>query len=75
MARYYAVYLPGRKQEDAIITGNVRSMKGLPIGTEIECVITERDGSPVECYPVPVVNGKPQVSRRGKDRPENALMR
>ena len=76
MGRYYAIYLPGKKSEDAIITGNIRRRKNLPEGTEIECVITERDGSAVESYPIPVISGRPQFSKNtpGKDDPKNALI-
>lgn len=64
--RYYEVHYPGEKVP-AIVT-NLRALKNLPEGTTINAIVTERDGSLADTWKIPVVNGKPQVSRRGNRR-------
>jgi len=66
--RYYQVYVPGHP-EPAIVT-NLRRLRGLPDGTRIEAIVTERDGTLADSWEVPVVDGRPKVRQRGKDRPQ-----
>ena len=66
--RYYEHYLPNAKEP--FCRSSIRHLKDLPIGTRIYRTITDRDGSLIEQEEIPVVNGKPQVSGRGKQRPQ-----
>ncbi len=65
--RYYEVHVPG--YSDPAIVTNVRKLRDLPEGTRIEAIITDRDGSLVETYDVPVVDGRAQISGKGKQNP------
>lgn len=62
--RYYQIYLPGETEPD--ISTNVRKLHDLPDGTRIEAIVTDRDGDLADSWDVPVVDGKPQISGRGK---------
>lgn len=55
--RYYEVYMPDKK--DPFITTRVRGMKNLPEGTKIWANVTDYDGTLIESWPIPVVNGRP----------------
>lgn len=67
--RYYEIYKPGQDPKAPGIATNVRRLKGLPDGTIIRAIITDRDGSAIEVYDVPVVGGRAQIAGRGKRRP------
>lgn len=64
--RYYEIYLPDEKPQ---IVTSIRKLKGLPEGTRIEAIVTERDGTLTDSWNVPVVDGTPHVEGRGKDAP------
>lgn len=66
--RYYEIHLPD--SVEPVITTRLRGKKDLPQGTRIEAIITDRDGSLIDSYEIPVVDGKPAVSGRGKHRPK-----
>ena len=62
--RYYEVHYPNNP-EPALVT-NVRALRDLPDGTRIDAIITDRDGSLVETYEVPVEQGRALVTGRNK---------
>jgi len=62
--RYYEVRLPDASEP--VIVTNVRKLSGLPAGTRIDAVLTDRDGSLIETWDIPVIDGKPDVGGRGK---------
>ena len=68
--RYYEVHVPG--EDEPRIATNVRSLRGLPDGTRVFAIITERDGSLAETYEIPVEDGRVQIRRRGNRRPKAA---
>ena len=54
--RYYEVHYPDGKKATML---SVKGLENLPEGTKIYAVITERDGTLVESWEIPVLNGKP----------------
>jgi hypothetical protein len=68
--RYYTVFLPGKDRKDPIVTSNVRRLRNLPEGTHIEANVTDRDGTLIDIWEIPVANGRAQVSGEGKHRPK-----
>jgi hypothetical protein len=58
--RYYEVHYPDGKKATRL---SVRDLENLPKGTKIYAVITERDGTLVESWEIPVVNGKPSFKK------------
>ena len=63
--RYYEIRTPDNDQSDPMVTTNLRSIKGLPEGTKVQRIITDRDGSVVDVESIPVINGKAQIAKRG----------
>ena len=64
--RYYEIHLPDHTEP--LLSTNVRALHDLPDGTRIEAIITDRDGSLIETYEVPVRDGRAVIERKGKHR-------
>ena len=64
--RYYVVKNDGKE----FVTTNVRRLRDLDADATIEAIVTERDGTVCDWWEIPVVNGRAQVARRGKDKPK-----
>jgi hypothetical protein len=58
--RYYEIHYPDGKVETTL---SVRGLKNLPEGTKIFAVITERDGTLVESWEIPIKNRKPNFRK------------
>jgi hypothetical protein len=58
--RYYEILYPDGQVATRL---SVRDLENLPKGTKIYAVITERDGTLVEGWEIPVVNGKPSFKK------------
>jgi hypothetical protein len=58
--RYYEIHYPNKK---IITTLSIRGLKNLPEGTKIYAIITERDGTLVESWEIPIKNGKPSFKK------------
>ncbi len=65
--RYYEVYRPGCPRPE--LTTSVRYLTGLPPGTRIERIITDRDGSVIDAEVIDIVDGRPAINGHGKQRP------
>ena len=61
--RYYRIRLPDSTQD--AISSNVRSLRNLPEGTRVFCVLTERDGSLMDEWELPVKAGKVVFTKKG----------
>jgi len=60
--RHYEYKLPGDKKW--VITFRLKS-KRFPPGTEIRAVITDRDGTLLDCWEIPIdKDGKPLIRKR-----------
>ena len=66
--RYYEVKFPG--ENEPYIATRIKGLKDLPDGTIITAIITERDGSLADSWDIPVIDGKPEVKRKGKNAPK-----
>jgi hypothetical protein len=65
--RYYEIHLPNQKGVQPVTS--VRKLRDLPEGTHIECVVTDRDGGPLDSWSIPVVDGRADLKRgRAKHR-------
>lgn len=65
--RYYEIRLPDATEaEQPYIVTNARRLRNLPEGTVCHAIVTDRDGSLVETWEVPVENGRVRFSRGGK---------
>jgi|GEM_PF-4923271 len=53
--RYYEIHVP---KEGIFLASNVRTLRGLPDGTRVYAVVTDRDGSLAETWELPVKNGR-----------------
>jgi len=66
--RYYEIHVP---KEGIFLASNARALRGLPEGTRVYAVVTDRDGSLVETWELPVENGKVNFGRtEGVRRPK-----
>ena len=60
--RYYEYKLPG--SDDWVITTRIKG-KRFPEGTKIRVVITDRDGTLLDCWEIPLTkDGKPLLKKR-----------
>jgi len=62
MARYYEVEWPDGQR---LCTRGVRQLRNLPEGTRAWRMITERDGTVVECDELEVRDGRVQIRGHG----------
>jgi len=58
--KYYEIHYPDGKVATRL---SIRDLENLPEGTKICAVITERDGTLVESWEIPVVDGKPSFKK------------
>jgi hypothetical protein len=58
--RYYEIHYPNGKVETTL---SVRNLKNLPENSKIYAIITERDGTLVESWEIPIINGKPSFKK------------